>query len=83
MRLDPKHIKKITRAMTVDVDGQEMVTLDIAYMRQALDRLTLWERGLLIKSVMKAAVSKKKSVEQRVLLALFVPPLGDEEGRHG
>lgn len=68
MRLDPEHVQKINRAFN-DVGD---VKLDIPFMSEAMGRLNMWERGLLAHSLLKAACNKRRSPEQRVLLALFV-----------
>lgn len=76
MRLDQDHVDKLAHA----IDGDGDVKLDIAFMRSAFPRLSMWERGLLIEAITRAISSKKLSREQRVLLALFVHQ--SREGDH-
>jgi hypothetical protein len=71
MRLDPAHVKKLSAAIEQTPDGPD-IKLDIAYLSAAFKRLSLWERGVLIQSTMRAASSRHRTLEQRVLLALFV-----------
>lgn len=72
MRLDPDHVRKLRAAISADAFGNPHVDLDVAHLSRCMTRLSLWEGGLLIDTLMHAATSKKLSREQRVLLALFV-----------
>jgi hypothetical protein len=75
MRLDPEHVKKLGQAINRKSSSEERhVALDIPHLMQSLRRLSMWEGGLLIDSLMRAAQSRRLSREQRVLLALFVAP---------
>jgi len=71
MRLDPDHVKKLARAFTTTHEGGTSVNINIDFIATAMDRLNMWERGLLHRVLAKAASAKKLSPEQRVLLALF------------
>lgn len=73
MRLDPEHVRKINDAIvhTDNGSGPE-VKFDVSFMRAAMSRLSLWEGGVLIQALIKAASSKRRTPEQRALLALFV-----------
>ena len=68
MRLDPEHRAKLRAAMSSDAT----VRFDIAFMERSMDRLNLWEQGLLSKALLRAARSRRKTTEQRALLALFI-----------
>jgi hypothetical protein len=72
MRLDPDHVRKLARAIKRSPPPE--VNLDIAFMRAAMDRLSLWERGLFMDALMRAAGARRRTLEQRALLALFVHP---------
>ena len=72
MRLDPEHVRKLRAAISQTDEGHNHVDLDVAHLSACMSRLTLWEGGLLIDSLMRAAQAKKLTKEQRVLLALFV-----------
>ena len=72
MRVDPQHVEKLSRAIDRPVGGDPIVSLDISFMQAAFDRLTLWERGALSQVLMRASMAKRLSLEQRILLALFV-----------
>lgn len=72
MRLDPEHTQKLAQAITTNENGTPEVKLDIEFMRRAMDRLTLWERGLFMHAIMRALAAKRKTIEQRVILAMFV-----------
>jgi hypothetical protein len=48
------------------------VKFDVDFMNKSMDRLTMWERGLLMKAIMRAVRAKRRTPEQRALLALFV-----------
>lgn len=78
MRIDPAHIRKIAAAMSKSADGGAQVCLDIAFMRDCMRRLSLWERGLMMQALLRASTSKRRTIEQRVLLALFVHSEGDQ-----
>jgi len=69
MRLDPEHVRKLDRAINHATDE---VKLDVQFMRASLDRLNPWERGLLTDALLRATKAKRRTIEQRVLLALFV-----------
>jgi hypothetical protein len=79
MRLDPDHVRKLVRAASVDADGKPHVNFDIDFLMSAIDRLNLWERGLLMQVLLKAALAKRRSPEQRALLAIFVHDEGKAE----
>jgi len=70
MRLDPDHVRTLARAITTE-DGDASLKVDMAAMRNAQERLSLWELGLLSKALGRAIAATRKSPEQRVLLALF------------
>jgi len=72
MRLDQSHVSKLRAAIAQNPDGNRHVDLDIPHLTSSLRRLNLWEGGLLIDTLMRAAQAKRLSKEQRVLLALFV-----------
>ena len=73
MRLDPDHAKKLAAALAPDEPGgPPQLRLDLAYMCAAMARLTLWERGLLTQALMRSAKCRHRTIEQRILLALFV-----------
>lgn len=74
------HARKLARAMSRGDDGQQQVNLDISFLSKAMGKLTLWERGLLVNSIMKAAKARRRTIEQRALLALFL--YDDEGGDH-
>lgn len=94
MRLDPDHVRKLERAFETDGSGNSVVKLDIPFLRSSMDRLTLWEGGLLMTSLMRAAKARRRTDDQRTLLALFVhdeyrcdsneaPTADDEHGESG
>lgn len=70
MRLDPDHVRKLAKA--ISGGHPPFVDLDVKHLTSCMDRLSLWEGGLLIDALMRAATAKKLTKEQRVLLALFV-----------
>lgn len=76
MRLDPDHVRKLDRAISKAPPPE--IDLDIAFMSAAMGRLSLWERGLLTQALLRAATSKRRTLEQRALLALFVHAHGDQ-----
>lgn len=78
MRIDPSHVRKLARA-TEHLSGSPEIKFDILYMEAAMERLTLWERGVLMKALLRAARAKRRSVEHRALLALFVHQEGQNE----
>ena len=78
MRLDRDHAQKITSNISTDADGRRTANFDIEFMLQAFWRLNLWERGILTDALLRAAESKRLSIEQRALLALFLPMGGTE-----
>jgi hypothetical protein len=82
MRLDPDHVRKLRAAISADATGNPHVDLDVAHLSRCMGRLSLWEGGLLIDSLMRAATARKLSKEQRVLLALFVCDHTAEGVRH-
>lgn len=78
MRLDPAHVRKLARALTTSPQGNAEASFDIAFMTQAFDRLSLWERGLLMQALLRSAGARRRTLEQRALLALFVEG-GDDQ----
>lgn len=78
MRLDQDHAHKITSNIVADADGRRTANFDIEFMLQAFGRLNLWERGILTDALLRSAESKRLSIEQRALLALFLPMGGDD-----
>lgn len=74
MRLDPEHVEKLANAFTGDGEAK----IDINFLKSSFERLSMWERGLLIESITRAVATKKPSREQRVILSLFVHPKGRE-----
>jgi hypothetical protein len=72
MRLDPAHSDKLARAFGNDQDGNLEIKLDIGFVEAAMGRLSIWEQGLFMKAIMRAARSRRRTPEQRVLLGLFV-----------
>lgn len=79
MRLDKGHAQKISSNIVLDADGRLVANFDIEFMLLAFGRLNLWERGILSDALLRAAESKRLSIEQRALLALFLPTGGDDE----
>lgn len=73
MRLDPEHRAKLRAATSADA---ATVRFDIEFMERSMDRLNLWEQGLLSKALLRAARSRRKTTEQRALLALFIDATG-------
>ena len=57
MRLDPDHVRKLAKAIKRSPPPE--VNLDIAFMRAAMDRLSLWERGLFMDALMRAAGARR------------------------
>ena len=76
MRLDPEHVRKIDRAVRTAPPAE--IDLDIDFMSKAMSRLSLWERGLLMQAILRSSTAKRRTLEQRALLALFVHPHGDQ-----
>lgn len=77
MQIDTDHVAKLRAAIAVS-DGQPHVDLDVAHLSSCMSRLSLWESGLLVQVLMRAATARKLSREQRVLLALFVHDRAEE-----
>lgn len=76
MRLDPVHAEKLRTGLLRDDSGATaMAHLDIEFMLVAFGRLSAWERGIVTDAILRAAQAKRPSIEQRALLALFLPPL--------
>lgn len=86
MRIDPEHTRKISRAFGRNTDGSRFVKIDIPFMAAVFERLTLWERGLLNDRITKAAAARRRTPEQRLLLAMFAHTENEadkpSEGRH-
>lgn len=72
MRIDPAHARKISSATTKSETGKLEVNFDLSFMQSCMSRLSLWERGLLVQALIRASTSKRKTIEQRVILAMFV-----------
>lgn len=72
MRLDPEHITKLRSAISVGDDGRGQVDIDIAHLSACMQRLSLWEGGLLVEALMRAASASKLTKDQRVILSMFV-----------
>lgn len=72
MRIDPKHKAKIDASIAIDADGNRIANLDIEFMQDAMNRCTLWERGLLVNAILRAANALTPTQDQRALLALFL-----------
>jgi hypothetical protein len=79
MQLDPEHVSILSNAFSLDDDGQKVARFDIPFMMAAVQRLNLWERGLLMQVLLKAANANRKTPEQRLVLALFVHRDGAHE----
>ena len=75
MRLDPDHVAKLARAR--EDDGLKVCP---RRMRVMTETLNIWEEGLVAQVLMKAAMARRLSKEQRALLALFA--YAGEEGGH-
>lgn len=75
--IDQTHLAKLSRAIERGASGPD-VKLDIDFMRSVMGRLTLWERGLLMDAVLRAGRSRKPTLTQRALLALFVHDEGTD-----
>lgn len=72
MRLDPEHVRKLARAISKTEKGGPEVALDLGFMGKVMARLSLWERGLLTQAIIRASSAKRKTIEQRIILAMFV-----------
>jgi hypothetical protein len=70
MRLDRDHVRKIERAVKRSPPPE--VKLDVGFMSEVLKRLSLWERGLLMQAIDRATTARRRTIEQRVLLAMLV-----------
>ena len=78
MRIDPEHVKTINAAIDTK-KGRREVKLDIDFMSQTMDRLSVWECGLLAEALARAGSSRRPTRTQRALLALFIHRGGDHE----
>lgn len=79
MRVDRAHSKRIEDASSTLPDGSHCIHLDIQFMHQAMDRLSLWEQGLLTTELLRAARAKNRTPEQHLLLALFIADDGGQK----
>ena len=70
MRIDTEHRKTIATSIIQTANGPKL-RMDLEALDQAKERLSLWEVGLMMACLVKASIAKRKSREQRVLLALF------------
>jgi len=77
MKLDPDHVRKLSRAITHPSEGGPHVKFDVKFMASVFERLSLWEKGLLTNALMRAGSAKRMTIEQRALLALFVHDGGE------
>jgi hypothetical protein len=77
MRIDPDHVKMIASAIVNDASGSPEAKFDIEYMDTSMGRLSLWEQGLFIKALVRAVKARRRTAEQRALLALFLHREGD------
>lgn len=75
MRLDAEHAEKLRASIIRDANGDPVVSFDIDFMMSAFNRLTLWERGILTDALLRSAAAKRPTIEQRALLAMFLPPV--------
>ena len=85
MRLDQEHAHKIQSHVITDADGKRIANFDIEFMLQAFGRINPWERGILTDALLRSAEAKRLSIEQRALLALFLPTcrdFSDEGGKN-
>lgn len=80
MRLDPEHANRLRKAVSVDENGEAFAKFDIDFMLASFSRLTPWERGILTDALLRSAQSKRPTIEQRSLLALFVARQDDGGG---
>lgn len=67
--VDPAHADVLARARGGNSDAFDV---DVAFMASALDRLSLWESGVLAVALRQSIAADVPTVEQRALLALFV-----------
>jgi hypothetical protein len=79
LQLDPEHVKALSAAIDDTEKGRREIKFDLDYMIQSMDRLSLWERGLLAEALVRAGNSRRPSRTQRALLALFIHRGGDHE----
>lgn len=79
MRLDQEHAHKIKAHILTDDEGRRVANFDLEFMLHAFGRLNLWERGILSDALLRAAEAKRLTIEQRALLALFLPRGGGNE----
>lgn len=77
MRLDSDHVRKL-RAAIVGRGGNGHVDINVERLSLCMQWLSLWEGGLLMDALMRAASASKLSREQRVLLAMFVHDRDEE-----
>ena len=77
MRLDPNHIRRIERAVR---KSPPTADLALQFLALAMSRLSLWERGLLMQAIDRATMARRRTIEQRILLALFVHDPERHEG---
>lgn len=73
MRLDQEHAHKVKSNVVTDADGNRIANFDIEFMLQAFSRINPWERGILTDALLRSAEAKRLTIEQRALLALFLP----------
>lgn len=78
MRLDPEHVKTINAAIDTK-KGRREVKLDLDFMSLSMERLSVWECGLLTEALARAGKSRRPTRTQRALLSLFVYRGGDNE----
>jgi hypothetical protein len=71
MKIDKRHQSMMTRAIRTSQDGEPFIAIDLAAAKSVLDRLTLWEVGIITKCVREAARTTHPSLDQRALLAIF------------
>lgn len=76
MRLDQDHVRKVERSIETDADGEKYLRVDLAMMKAVMSRMTLWERGLLDECLERAAKARRKTKDQRALLAIFASEKG-------
>lgn len=67
--VDPVHADVLARARGGSADAFDV---DVAFMVSALDRLSLWESGVLAVALRQSIAADIPTLEQRALLALFV-----------
>ena len=71
MNIDRRHQAIMKRAISTNENGEPSIAIDLASARVVLDRLTLWEVGLITRCVKDAAMATKPSADQRALLSIF------------